>query len=152
MKFFLLTLLLIALNTTNCVCQILSPIKWRYSTLKVSNNTYKISFKATIQSGWHIYSQVQPKKAIVQPLQFAFSKNSQLLFEGKPKEIGKIIKGIDKSINTEDYHYVKNLEVIQIVKVNYNNPTILKGTISYQTCNNEMCLPPEDFEFSIPLK
>lgn len=131
--------------------QILTPVKWKYTVSKISPEVYKISFKATIQQGWHVYSQVQPKKSIAQPLQLTLNKNASIVVEGKPREIGKLIKSVDRTINIEDYHYLNNLELVQVIRVKNMKKSRLTGLLTYQTCNNEKCLPADDFEFSIPL-
>jgi hypothetical protein len=135
----------------SCFSQILTPVKWKHSVTKGVNNTYTVTFTCTIESGWHVYAQVQPKKAIANPLQITFDKNPLVTLQGKPKEIGKMIKAVDKSTGIEDYHYANNLKVVQTVKLKSTTKTKLSGVLTYQTCNNERCLPPAEVEFSLSL-
>jgi thiol:disulfide interchange protein DsbD len=94
---------------------------------------------------------VQPKKAIAQPLELSFNNNPQIALQGKPIEVGKLIKAFDKVTKIEDHHYSKTLEVYQLVKRKNGSKTKLSGVLTYQTCNNKQCLAPEDYDFSVTL-
>ena len=48
-------LLFIALATTRA--QILTPVHWSYGAKKTGKNEAVIFIKATIDDGWHVYSQ-----------------------------------------------------------------------------------------------
>ncbi|MGZ8553853.1 MAG: protein-disulfide reductase DsbD domain-containing protein, partial [Chitinophagaceae bacterium] len=45
----------------------LNPVSWSFSAKKVADKTYEIHLTATMQSGWHLYSQTQPDDAIAIP-------------------------------------------------------------------------------------
>ena len=51
---FVMTALLISASSYS---QILNPVKWSYATKKTGSNEAIIYLKATIDKGWHIYSQ-----------------------------------------------------------------------------------------------
>ena len=53
--------------------QILEPVKWKYETKKITENRYEIHIAATMQNGWHLYSQTQPKEAVAVPTKIKFS-------------------------------------------------------------------------------
>jgi thiol:disulfide interchange protein DsbD len=109
MKYYLTFIFLLSITTS--FSQILTPLKWRHTVTKGADNTYKITFQATIQSSWHTYSQVQPKRAIAQPLALSFNSNPQILLQGRPLEVGSLIQGFDKATKIEDHHYSKTIEV-----------------------------------------
>lgn len=146
-----LSILLLILTYTSSFSQILTPVKWKHTVTKTANNTLKITFTGTIEPGWYVYAQVQPAKAIAQPLQLTFNKNPSVALVGKPREIGKMVRAVDQTTGIEDHHYSTLLEVVQLVKVNTNKKTTLSGVLTFQTCNSERCLPPEDVEFSLAL-
>jgi len=52
----------------------LNPVSWSFTSKKLAENTYEIQMVATIQQGWHLYAQEQPKDAIAIPTSFAFNK------------------------------------------------------------------------------
>ena len=37
--------------------QIFEPVKWDFSQKQTSENTIELTFKATIDDGWYVYSQ-----------------------------------------------------------------------------------------------
>lgn len=55
MKRFLI--LLTVLWTTFAFSQMENPVKWKTNVEKVNDSTYNLVMKATIEKGWHMYSQ-----------------------------------------------------------------------------------------------
>ncbi|MDQ6608308.1 MAG: hypothetical protein M3Y85_00600, partial [Bacteroidota bacterium] len=43
--------------------QMQNPVSWSFTSKKISDNVYEVQMAATLQSGWHLYSQTQPKDA-----------------------------------------------------------------------------------------
>lgn len=70
--------------------QVLDPVKWTFTTKKIDAKTYEVHMVANIQMNWRLYSQTQPKDAIVNPTEIAFNKNPLVSFDGKVKENGKM--------------------------------------------------------------
>ena len=48
----------------------LNPVSWSFTSKKITDKTYEVHLTATMQSGWHLYSQVQPEDAIAIPTGF----------------------------------------------------------------------------------
>jgi thiol:disulfide interchange protein DsbD len=104
---------------------------------------------ATIQSGWHLYSQTQPEDAIAIPTTFTINKNPLLSLEGKIKEEGKMEKFHDAKLDLSAHQYSRKVEFVQVVKANAK--TNLTGNVEFQTCDDEKCLPPKTTPFSIAI-
>jgi hypothetical protein len=68
----------------------LNPVTWSFTATKVSDKTYEIHMKATMQTTWHLYSQTQPADAIAIPTTFTINANPLFTKEGKIKEVGKM--------------------------------------------------------------
>ena len=73
---FLIALVLVGFGTVSA--QAVNPVSWTFTSKKVSEKEYELQMIATIQRGWHLYSQVQPEDAIAQPTSFSFNKNPLL--------------------------------------------------------------------------
>jgi thiol:disulfide interchange protein DsbD len=73
-----------------------NPVSWSFNSKKISENVYEIQMTATIDQGWHLYSQQQPDDAIAQPTSFSFNKNPLISLDGKVKEVGKLEKHKDE--------------------------------------------------------
>jgi hypothetical protein len=131
--------------------QVLNPVSWSFSSKRISENVYEVQMTATIQQGWHLYSQSQPKDAIAQPTSFAFNKNPLLDFDGKVKEVGKLEKFIDKELDISANQYSNKVVFVQKVKLKGKAKTNVTGKLTYQTCNDEKCLPAKTVNLSIAL-
>ncbi len=134
------------------VSQAQTPVNWSFSTKKVSNKTYEVHLTATLQSGWHLYSQIQPEDAIAQPTGFKFTNNPLLKLDGKIKEIGKLEKYKDNKLGISANQYSKKVDFVQIIKLKGNAKTNITGSVVYQTCDDKKCLPPKTVNFDMDLK
>ena len=82
--------LCLSLVLLNCAyAQIKDPVTWTFSSKKIKENTYEVSMTASLQKGWHIYSQTSPDGGPV-PTSISFTKNPLLTLEGPAKEVGKM--------------------------------------------------------------
>jgi hypothetical protein len=131
--------------------QTLNPVSWTFTSKKISNNVYELQMTATIQSGWHLYSQNQPDDAIAIPTAFSFNKNPLLAFDGKVKEVGKLQKYKDEKLGVSANQYSEKVVFVQKIKLKGKAKTNVTGKLEYQTCNDEKCLPPKTVNLSIAL-
>ncbi|MBK8088929.1 MAG: hypothetical protein IPK31_13830 [Chitinophagaceae bacterium] len=87
-----LTVLLVLLMTgIMASAQVQNPVKWNYKLKKTNATTYEVHITATIDKGWHIYSQTTPEGGPV-PTTIRFAKNPLVTLVGKAKEVGKLEK------------------------------------------------------------
>jgi thiol:disulfide interchange protein DsbD len=131
--------------------QALNPISWSFSSKKIGENVYEVQMTATIQKGWHLYSQNQPKDAIAEPTTFVFNKNPLLAFDGTVKEVGKLEKFVDKELDVSANQYSDKVVFVQKVKLKGKAKTNVTGKLTYQTCDDKKCLPPKTVNLSIAL-
>lgn len=131
--------------------QIANPVSWAFTSKKVSEGVYDVQMTATIQAGWHLYSQTQPKDAIAQPTAFAFNKNPLVETEGKVKESGKMEKFTDKELGVSANQYSKQVSFVQRIKLKGKVKTNFGGNVTFQTCDDKKCLPPKTVNFMVNL-
>lgn len=129
----------------------MNPVSWAFSSKKLNDKTYEVHITATIQSGWHLYSQSQPDDAIAEPTLFAFNKNPLLTLDGKVKEEGKLEKFHDAKLEVSANQYSKTVKFVQVVKLRAKAKTNVSGSVRFQTCNDEKCLPPKTVTFNVAL-
>lgn len=129
----------------------LNPVNWTFSSKKLDDKTFELHLTATMQDGWHLYSQTQPEDAIIIPTGFKINSNPLLQVEGKVKEIGKMEKFHDKQLDVSANQYSDKVQFVQVVKLKGTAKTNVTGSVTYQTCNDERCLPPKTVKFSISL-
>jgi len=131
--------------------QTLNPVNWSFNSKKIAENMYEIQMIATVQQGWHVYSQNQPKDAIAQPTTIVFNKNPLLELDGKVKEVGNLEKFKDKELDISANQYSNKVVFTQKVKLKGKAKTNVTGKLTYQTCNDEKCLPAKTINLSISL-
>jgi Disulphide bond corrector protein DsbC len=129
----------------------LNPISWTFSAKKIADNTYELQMKASIQTNWHLYSQTQPDDAVAMPTTFVLSPNPLFTLEGKIKEIGKMEKYTDKILKVSANQYSNTVTFTQVVKLKGKAKTSITGTVEYQTCDDQKCLPPKKVSFKVAL-
>ena len=129
-----------------------NPVSWAFTSKKVSANTYEVHMTASLQSGWHLYSQTQPSDAVAQPTSFTFNNNPLLLLDGDVKEEGKLEKFHDAKLEVSANQYSGNVNFVQKIKVKGAAKTNVTGKLEFQTCDDKKCLPPKTIPFSIALK
>ncbi|MBI1342375.1 MAG: hypothetical protein GC171_05490 [Terrimonas sp.] len=136
---------------TACSGKAQDPVSWSFSAKKIADKTYEVTMTANLQQGWHLYSQTQPEDAIAIPTEILFIKNPLLSVEGKTREVGKMEKYHDKTLDLSANQYSGKVAFVQVIKVKGNARTKAGGTIEYQTCNDVKCLPPKKVSFNLAL-
>jgi DsbC/DsbD-like thiol-disulfide interchange protein len=148
MKYLSVTFLIIFLRLS-VFAQIEQPVKWAYAAKKISNKEAVIFIKATIDNGWHIYSQNTKDGGPVKT-SFTFVPASGYSLLGKTAEPVPITH-FEKSFSM-DVSYFENTVIFQQKVKLKKNQTIVKGSLEYMTCNDHKCLPPSDVDFRVAVK
>ncbi|RZM25719.1 MAG: sugar transporter [Pedobacter sp.] len=146
-----LTLLFALLITTvfGASAQIEDPVSWSYGFKKLSSTEAVVYMKATIEDGWHIYSQnVKPGGPIKTTVKFAPSKQfTKVGVTAEPKPITKYEKTFSMNVS-----YFENEVIFQQKVKLVKGQALVKGTIEFMTCNDRKCLPPNEVPFSVQVK
>jgi hypothetical protein len=140
---------LISIISTASYAQILTPVKWSYGAKKIDNEQAVVFIKATIDKGWHIYSQHVADGGPIKT-SFRFDKSDDYTLNGntsEPKAVSKYEKAFSMSVR----YFEQSVVFQQKIKFK-NGQALVNGTLNYMVCSNKQCLPPEDVEFSIPVK
>jgi thiol:disulfide interchange protein DsbD len=145
-KLYTLLLVLLVLQSQ---AQIENPVKWSYSAQKTGKNETNVQIKASIQKGWHLYSQFIEDGGPI-PTSFTFSPSKDFQLEGKVSESPKAVTAFDPNFGMKIAWHETQVTFIQKIKTTSDNFT-LKGVLEYMVCNNSKCLPPTEQEFSIPV-
>jgi hypothetical protein len=140
---------LISIISTASYAQILTPVKWSYGAKKIDNEQAIIFIKATIDKGWHIYSQHIADGGPIKT-SFRFDKSDDFTLSGNTSEPQAVSK-YEKSFSMNVQYFEQAVVFQQKVKLK-NGQALINGTLNYMVCSDKQCLPPEDVEFSIPVK
>jgi thiol:disulfide interchange protein DsbD len=129
--------------------QILKPVKWSYFVNRTSDQEAELVLKASIDAGWHLYSQSIPEGGpIATSFKFSPSKDYELV--GKVKE-GKPIKKYEEAFEMDLQYFESSATFKQKIKIKTADAFKINGTLEFMVCNDQQCLPPEekDTEFSL---
>ncbi|GAB3924935.1 protein-disulfide reductase DsbD domain-containing protein [Mucilaginibacter myungsuensis] len=144
----LLLILILALGARASYAQIAQHVTWASGFKKVSAALGVVMLKATLDEGWHIYSATtgkpDPTKTTI-----AFGASKTYAPVGniiQPKPISKYFSGAKMTLS----YFEGQVVFQQKVKLNAKTSKI-KGTVDYIVCNDHTCLPPETFEFTVPV-
>lgn len=128
--------------------QLEKPVTWAYFAKKTGKNEATISLKATMKSGWHIYSL--DVKGIPAKTSFSFLPSKDYILIGKPLE-PKPISKYDKTLKVNLTYFEKEVVFTQKIKLNKALATI-KGKVEFMACNDKQCLPTDEVTFGVPVK
>ena len=149
MKKILLLLCITTLVSVKSYSQILKPITWSYAAKKTSATEAIVYIKATLDKGWHLYSQ-QVGEGGPAATKFSFPATKNYQRTGKTIEQKPITKF--EPVFLMEVSYFEDAALFQ-QKVKLNSKTaVVKGSVYFMVCNDKQCLPPSTVEFSIPVK
>lgn len=135
--------------TVGAYAQIIQPVKWAYAAKKTGATEVTVFLKASIDAGWHIYSQNVKEGGPIKT-SFTFAKSKDYTLVGKTME-PKPITRFEKAFNMNVSFFENGVVFTQKIKLKSANVTAIKGQLEYMTCNDQKCLPPEDVNFTIPV-
>ncbi|TRZ42314.1 protein-disulfide reductase DsbD family protein [Robertkochia solimangrovi] len=146
MRKFLLSALLLATSLVSA--QILDPVTWKTDVKKLSDTEYELIATATIDMGWHLYSQDVPKGG-PNPTLFSFKENDSYELLGKvAEEEGHTV--MDPTFEMMIKFFSDKAEFRQKVKV-LKDVKVINGEVEFMVCNDTQCLPPKyvDLNFKV---
>jgi len=130
--------------------QDLQPVRWQFSAVPVNDHKARLMFTASMDDGWHIYSQFLEEGGPL-PTTFTFQPGDNFSLQGKVVEESTPFKTYDETFMMPIAWFDKTAVFSQEVKVR-SAAAIIKGKIEFMVCNGELCLPPEEIPFSVEVK
>ncbi|GEP97143.1 protein-disulfide reductase DsbD domain-containing protein [Chitinophaga cymbidii] len=127
------------------------PVSWQYTVKHLGGRKAELHLTALLEKGWHLYSQHQPEGAIATPTRIEFSKNPILALGGPVKEIGRLEKYTVRELNVVHHQYEGTVDFVQSITLKTKAKTVIKGTVRYQVCTDEMCMPEELAAFAVEI-
>lgn len=121
------------------------PVKVETSWKTVSSTEAVITFVATIQSGWHIYSTEDVNGPT--PTTLTVEKISGAELAGALKPVTTPIKHFEEMFGTDVYYFEKSATFTQKVKL-LGGKYEVTGYLKYGACNDRSCMPPTSVDFT----
>ncbi len=139
--FFVFTILL----TYGLNAQVIEPIKWSFSH-KQNGNEAELTFTATMDQGWHLYDTYLPEGGPI-PTEFVYEDSTMFEFEGDLQKNPEPVEKFD-NIFMLNLRFFSDVAVFtQKIRLNTDQPVVIRGYVTFMGCDDEMCLPPNDAEF-----
>ena len=128
--------------------EIFDPVSWQFSQTKISENQVELQFKASLDKGWHLYSQDINESPPATAFSFVINGDTSIVEVYEPQAIEEYDPNFDMVLK-----YFKD-EVIFKYKIDISilkNNTV-DGYIDFMLCDAAQCLPPDYIEFSFNVK
>lgn len=125
-----------------------SKVNWTFEK-RTNKGAIELVLTASIEKGWHIYSQYLKGDGPI-PTSFSFTMPKGLKADGTPKEPTPI-SHYDENFGMEVKYFNDKVVFVQSLKGKPAKGSVVKGTVTFMVCNDEMCLPPTDVKFEIKL-
>ncbi|MDA8787884.1 thioredoxin family protein [Schleiferiaceae bacterium] len=134
----------------NLSAQIIEPVKWKTSTERQADGTVKLIAQATIEGSWHMYSQKSGEDGPLATT-FVLTSNPRLTLSGGFVEPAAHSE-FSKQFNMELAYFEHSARFVQTANITGPGPLTVEAEVSFQVCNDEMCLFPEyiPLTFKIP--
>ncbi len=143
--------LILLFLTVNTKAQIYEPVKWDYKVEKLSDDTANLVFEATIDQGWHLYSQFVQKGGPIPTLFNFLEKGKWYELIGKTEEIGHLHQEYSEVFRMKLKYFDNRVTFKQKIRVLSNKNFKIQTEVEYMACNEVQCTPPqnEELEFNI---
>ena len=125
-------------------------VKWTTSSKKIGDKLYELKLTATIAGDFHLYAQDAGVEGPV-PTTISFTANPLLVLDGKAIEIGKKITKVEQAWDGKVNFYEKTVTFTQKIKGKTKAKTNIIGKVEFMVCKDELCLPPSEFNFKVPI-
>ena len=123
--------------------QSVEPVAWSSSVEKVADDMYRITYKASIEQGWHIYDMGPYELGGPMATAFTFEPTSGYELEGDVEVQGQLVRHYDDVYEMEIGYYEGEVSFSQVVK---SLGASVVATVDYMACNDSNCVTG-DFEF-----
>jgi DsbC/DsbD-like thiol-disulfide interchange protein len=115
------------------------PVLWSFDGKMVSDHEAKLSLKASIAPGWHLYSQFIGEGGPV-PTQFIFSPSNEYELVGQATEEGTPFRYYDKLFEMEITWYEHEVQFKQLLRL--HRPGVkVSGRVEFMACDSHLCIP-----------
>ena len=141
-----MTIAMLLLMVIMCQAQMADPVK--FSAQLKTNGTAdgEIVFSGKIADGWHVYSTNLGEDGPIQAT-FHVDKKDGMELVGKLTPKGREISQMDPMFEMKLRYFEHSVQFVQ--KVKFTKPKYsIKCYLEFGACNDQMCMPPTQVNFS----
>lgn len=145
----LVTTLLFTLLAFVGFSQLHDPVDWSSEVIQDGKDATLV-IKGTIDEGWHVYSQTLESDDGPVATEVTFKESEYYELVGKAIE-SKTYNEYDPNFEMNLTFFKKDVVFKQKIKLKTEDKFDLTGNVYFMVCNESMCLPPSDEEFTFAL-
>ncbi|EKY02242.1 cytochrome C biogenesis protein transmembrane region [Porphyromonas catoniae F0037] len=148
----MLSVVLVLLSLSGAKAQIIrDAVSWT-RTVEDNGPTEKaIVFTATIKDGWHLYATDLPAGGPT-PTQLIVDKLVGAELVGKLTANTKPVEKFDPNFDMKLRFFSGKVVFRQKIRITDAKKFAFEGAIRHMACNDEKCLPPSNWEFTVQVK
>jgi thiol:disulfide interchange protein DsbD len=146
MKKLLISLL--ALLPFGLMGQMLEPIKWT-SDFKIDGTNATLTLTASIDDGWHLYATELPELEFGPDVTaVTYTTTTGLNLDGELTPSVAPLEVYDDMFEANLRYWEHEVTLTQHFTVTDADAYSLAGSVTFQGCNEQNCIPPSSFDFS----
>jgi thiol:disulfide interchange protein len=126
--------------------QIIEPIKWTFDS-KQNGKDVELIFEASIDENWHLYDTYLPEGGPI-ATQIVFEDSTLFDFVGELEKDPQPVEKFDNIFQLNLRFFSERATLTQKIRLKSDDPVEIKGYVLFMGCDDEMCLPPNEAEFS----
>lgn len=135
---------------TNIFSQANNPVKWRATYTALSATEGEVVLTATIDKGWHTYSQ-RPTDAGPVPTSISFIPDKTYKLIGKTEETDAHEEFVP-AFEAKIFVFKDKAEFKQKIKHTASGGYTVKCKVEYMCCDDKMCLPPKTVDLALKVQ
>ncbi|MBA3987042.1 MAG: thiol:disulfide interchange protein, partial [Flavobacteriales bacterium] len=140
-KYFILFLTFFTISLS--FSQILKPVKWDVKVNPLGDNTYDLVYTANMDSGWHIYSQIEAGEGDGPlPTEFIYTEEGFELIGETTEPYAK--PHFDEVFKMDIIYFKIQAEFVQKIKVSDTALKFINVEVRYMTCDDEKCIADDN--------
>ena len=139
-------ILLFGILILPAVAQIIEPIKWSFDS-KQEGREVELLFIADIEKDWHLYDTYLPEGGPI-ATQVVFEDSTLFEFAGELEKSPQPVEKYDEIFMMNLRFFSNEATLTQKVRLKSDEPVTIKGYVLFMGCDDEMCLPPNEAEFT----
>ena len=144
-------LLLSLLLALPVFAQPMQPVSWKAEAVQVEGNTYEIRATGTIAGAWHIYDLTDYGSSGPNGTIFTVEDGGKVKLVGDPYIASEVHRGFDDVFGIEIGTCDSPVVICQKVELLQGNEVEVPVTVDWQACNDENCIPPDDYTMNVKL-
>lgn len=150
LKQWIAALLLGVCGMTPALAQVENPVHWSFGA-----SGQQVEMTAAIDTPWHMYD-IGPYEGGPNATTFTFELPAGVTLDGGVVQLDKPTRVQDEIFGMEIGYFAGKARFVQKFKVSdelaaVGKPITVRGTVEWQVCDDESCLPPMDEEFTVTL-